>query len=128
RQLGYALTMYPGAAHDVATGSDLYQQLGALPPDARPGSAGVRASGYVYPPLLAVVLALPVRLGLSDQEVWLLWNLLGFAAGLWMAYELNRSLRGHTDWPGTLAFAAAPLLGAVSIYDLALGQADLVLT
>ncbi|HEY7091700.1 MAG TPA: glycosyltransferase family 87 protein [Ktedonobacterales bacterium] len=127
-QIGYDFRMYLAAAHDVANGGDLYQQLAALTHDARPGSAGVRASGYVYPPLLAVVLALPVRLGLSDQGVWLLWNLLGAAAIIWMSYELNRGLRGRSDWPGTLAFAVATLLGAVATYDLALGQADLLVT
>jgi hypothetical protein len=129
-QIGYDFRMYLAAAHSVASGGDLYQQLAALIHDARPGSAGVRASGYVYPPLLAVILALPVRLGLSDQSVWLLWNLLGAAAILWMGYELNRSLRQHwegrADWSGTLAFAVATLLGAVATYDLALGQADLL--
>ena len=103
-QIGYDFRMYLAAAHDVANGGDLYAQLAALTHDARPGSAGVRASGYVYPPLLAVVLALPVRLGLSDQGVWLLWNLLGAAAILWMGYELNRGLRdgaptGRERWP-----------------------------
>ena len=127
-QIGYDFRMYLAAAHSVANGGDLYAQLAALTHDARPGSAGVRASGYVYPPLLAVVLALPVRLGLSDLGVWLLWNLLGAAAILWMGYELNRGLRGRADWPGTLAFAAATLLGAVATYDLALGQADLLVT
>jgi Glycosyltransferase family 87 len=131
-QIGYDFGMYLAAAHSVASGGDLYRQLGALIHDARPGSAGVRASGYVYPPLLAVALAPPVRLGLSDQGVWLLWNLLGAAAMLWMGYELNRGLRGRADWrsawPGTLAFAAATLLGAVATYDLALGQADLLVT
>jgi hypothetical protein len=131
-QIGYDFRMYLAAAHSVANGGDLYQQLAALTHDARPGSAGVRASGYVYPPLLAVVFAAPVRLGLSGQGVWLLWNLLGAAAILWMGYELNRGLRPHTHgrsgWPGTLAFASATLLGAVATYDLALGQADLLVT
>src|SRR5262249_32300649 len=72
-QIGYDFRMYLAAAQSVANGGDLYQQLAALTHDARPGSAGVRASGYVYPPLLAVILAPPVRLGLSDQGVWLLW-------------------------------------------------------
>jgi hypothetical protein len=129
-QIGYDFRMYLAAAHSVADGRDLYAQLAALTHDTRPGSAGVRASGYVYPPLLAVVLALPVRLGLSDQGVWLLWNMLGAAAILWMGYELNRGPRHHkdwrADWPGTLAFATATLLGAVATYDLALGQADLL--
>jgi hypothetical protein len=131
-KIGYDFKMYLAAAHSVASGGDLYQQLAALTHDARPGSAGVRASGYVYPPLLAVVLALPVRLGLNDQGVWLLWNLLGAAAIPWMGYELNRGLRQHwegrANWSGTLAFAAATLLGAVATYDLALGQADLLVT
>jgi hypothetical protein len=127
-QIGYDFRMYLAAAHSVANGGDLYQQLAALTHDARPGSAGVRASGYVYPPLLAVVLAAPVRLGLSDLGVWALWNVLGAAAILWMGYELNRGLRGRADWPGTLALAAATLLGAVATYDLALGQADLLVT
>jgi hypothetical protein len=127
-QIGYDFRMYLAAAHSVAGGGDLYGQLSALTHDARPGSAGVRASGYVYPPLLAVVLALPVRLGLSDQGVWLLWNVLGCAAVLWMGYELNRGLRKRSDWPGTLVFAAATLLGAVVTYDLALGQADVLVT
>jgi hypothetical protein len=125
-QIGYDFRMYLTAAHDVASGGDLYGRLAALTHDARPGSAGVRASGYVYPPLLAVVLALPARLGLSDQGVWLLWNLLGFATILWMGYELNHALRGLSDWQGALAFAAATLLGAVATYDLSLGQADLL--
>src|SRR5215510_2835563 len=106
-QIGYDSRLYLAAAHSVASGGDLYQQLAALTHDARPGSAGVRASGYVYPPLLAVILALPVRLGLSDQGVWLLWNLLGAAAVLWMGYELNRALRDRSGWLGTLAFSAA---------------------
>jgi hypothetical protein len=127
-QIGYDFRMYLAAAHDVANGGDLYARLAALTHDARPGSAGVRASGYVYPPLLAVVLALPVRLGLSDQGMWLLWNLLGAAAILWMGYELNRGLRDRSDWLGTLALSAATLLGAVATYDLALGQADLLVT
>jgi hypothetical protein len=127
-QIGYDFRMYLAAAHSVASGGDLYQQLAALTHDTRPGSAGVRASGYVYPPLLAAVLAPPVRLGLSDQGVWLLWNLLGFSAILWMGYELNRGLRDRSDWLGTLALSAATLLGAVATYDLALGQADLLVT
>ena len=38
-QIGYDFRMYLAAAHDVARGGDLYQQLAALTHDARPGSA-----------------------------------------------------------------------------------------
>jgi hypothetical protein len=118
---------YLPGAQAVAAGANPYHQLVQQTSDTQPGDTGLHAHGYVYPPLLAVVLALPLRLGLSPVALWLLWNLANVAAVLWMGRELTVALRGRSDWAGSLAFAAATLLGAVATYDLSLGQADLLM-
>jgi hypothetical protein len=125
--IGYDFRGYLEGAHAVASGQDPYAPLLQQNPDTRPGATGLNAHGYVYPPLLATVLALPIRLGLADGMVWLLWNLVNVAAVLWMGRELNLALRARTDWTGMLAFAIAPLAGSIVMYDLYMGQADLLM-
>jgi|GEM_PF-1514706 hypothetical protein len=116
---------YYTAGRDVAAGISPYHQLAKLTTDAQSG--GVHGTGYVYPPLLALLLSLPIRLGFDARGVWLLWTLLTVAVVLWMGYELNRHLRDSRSWSGALAFALASLLPAIVIYDLSLGQADVLL-
>jgi hypothetical protein len=118
---------YLDGAHAIAAGRDPYAVLLQQTPDTRAGSAGLQAHGYVYPPLLATILAVPVRLGLSDGAMWLLWNLANVVFAVWMGRELNLALRGRTDWLASLLFATATLIGAVVMYDLYLGQADLLM-
>ncbi len=125
--IGYDFSGYLDGAHAVAAGRSPYAPLLQQAPDTRPGATGLHSHGYVYPPLLATVLALPIRLGLSDGVIWLLWNLINAAAVLWMGRELNLALRARTDWTGTLAFAIAPLAGSIVMYDLYIGQADLLM-
>ncbi len=124
-QVGYDFASYATAAQTVARGENPYHRL-ALEYGAASSPGGVSANGYVYPPLLALLLSIPVRLGADARGLWLLWNLATFLAALWMGYELNRGLRGSRDWHGTLGFFAACLVPAVAIYDLSLGQADLL--
>jgi hypothetical protein len=127
-QAGYDFyKAYLPGAQAIAAGANPYHQLVQQTSDTSPGDIGFHAHGYVYPPLLAVVLALPIRLGFSPAALWLFWNLANAAAVLWMGRELNLSLRRRADWAGSLAFAAATLLGAVATYDLSLGQADLLM-
>jgi len=125
--IGYDFRGYLDGAHAVAAGQSPYAPLLQQAPDMRPGSTGLHSHGYVYPPLLATVLALPIRLGLADGMVWLLWNLVNAAAVLWMGRELNLALRARTDWTSTLVFAIAPLAGSIVMYDLYMGQADLLM-
>ena len=40
-----------------------------------PGPAELSGTGYVYPPFLAVLLSIPVRLGFNKLACWLLWTL-----------------------------------------------------
>lgn len=129
--LGYDFRAYLAAGRDVAAGHSPYARLLQQSLDTRPGAAGLNANGYVYPPLLATILALPIRLGLSDGAIWLLWNLGNAVAMLWMGFELHLALRGRRSWSSTLAgslvFAVAALVGAVAMYDLYLGQCDLLM-
>ncbi|MDE3229404.1 MAG: DUF2029 domain-containing protein, partial [Chloroflexota bacterium] len=121
---GYDFASYLQAARVVATGGNPYHRL-ALE-YAAAGSTPIAANGYVYPPLLAALLAIPVRLGLSGAAVWLLWNLLGLAALGWMAVEVARTLWGRAATAWALPLLALALLPAIATYDLSLGQADLL--
>ena len=116
---------YYRAAREVASGTSPYQQLAKLA--INPESGELRGTGYVYPPLLAVLISAPIRVGFSARACWLLWTLVNAAALLWMGCELNLNLRNSRSWTGALAFALAGLLPAVVVYDLALGQADLLM-
>jgi hypothetical protein len=122
---------YLSGARQIAAGINPYHDLSAQAASAGTTSGGFNAHGYVYPPLLAAVLALPVRLDLDARTLWILWNLLTLAGLLWMGYILSATLRGkrgwRRDWSGALAFLAAILLFALSTYDLWLGQADLLM-
>jgi Glycosyltransferase family 87 len=118
-------TAYWRAAGEVASGGSPYQQLARLA--ASPGASGLRGTGYVYPPFLAVLLSIPVRLGFNKLACWLLWTLVNVTAVVWMGYELNLSLRNSRSWTGTMAFVVAALLPAVVTYDIGLGQADLLM-
>ncbi len=124
---GYDFSAYLSGAKDIAVGRDPYSHLLKQVTDTRPGDTGVHARGYVYPPLLALVLSLPLRLGLGATALWVVWNLLSVASVLWMGRELNLALRGSRGWPGTLGFAAALMLPAFVTYDLFLGQADVLM-
>jgi hypothetical protein len=124
---GYDFGAYLSGANDVVAGRDPYSHLLQQVNDTRSGDIGVHARGYVYPPLLALALSLPLRLGLDATALWVLWNLLSVAAVLWMGRELNLALRGSRGWPGALAFAAALMLPAFVTYDLFLGQADVLM-
>jgi hypothetical protein len=125
---GYDFALYIDAARSVAAGSNPYHRLITLHQDTRAGDTGLAASGYVYPPLLAVVLSLPVRLGLDTRSIALLWEMLTLVAVFWMGYELNLGLRGRRDWSGALAFGTIYLLPSLVMYDLFLGQADSLVT
>src|SRR5579875_1063205 len=125
--IGYDFHAYLTGAHQIADGQNPFQALVTQAPDTRKGDSGYHAHGYVYPPLLGMALSLPIRFGLNDYAVWMLWTLLNVAAVLWMGFELNLALRGNRDWPATLLFATAALLPAVVTYDLFLGQADLLM-
>jgi hypothetical protein len=118
-------TAYYRAARAVAAGENPYRDLARLTLDSVAGE--LRGNGYVYPPLLAVLLSFPVRLGGSQLACWLLWNAVNVAAVLWMGYELNLNLRNSRSWTGTMGFVVASLLPAVVAYDIGLGQADLLM-
>ena len=118
-------TAYYRAARTVAMGENPYRQLARLTLDSTAG--GLRGNGYVYPPLLAVLLSVPVRLGGSKLACWLLWNAVNVAAVLWMGCELNLNLRSSRSWTGAMGFVVASLLPAVVAYDIGLGQADLLM-
>lgn len=121
---GYDFASYLQAARVVAAGGNPYHRL-ALE-YANVGSGPIAANGYVYPPLLAATLAVPVWMGLSGAQVWLLWNLLGVAALGWMAVEVTRTLLGRFSGAWALTLLALTLLPAIATYDLSLGQADLL--
>jgi hypothetical protein len=118
-------TAYWRAAREVVAGTSPYQQLAGL--TINPGASGLSGTGYVYPPFLAVLLSLPVRLGFNKLACWLLWTLVNVTAVIWMGYELNLSLRSSKSWTGSMAFVVAALLPAVVTYDIGLGQADLLM-
>jgi hypothetical protein len=104
-------TAYLRAARAVALGENPYHQLARLTLDSAAGE--LRGNGYVYPPLLAVLLSFPVRLGGNELACWLFWNALNVVAVLWMGYELNLALRSNRSLTGTMGFAVASLaLGA----------------
>jgi hypothetical protein len=119
--VGFDFANYLEAARAVANGENPYHQLATRVSNNGP------ASGYVYPPLLAVVLSVPVRFGLDGHLIALMWDMLTLAAVVWMGRELNVGLRGRTDWAGSLIFATACLVPSLAMFDLFLGQADLLL-
>lgn len=137
---------YLDGARAILAGTNPYHRL-AVAPDA---TGGLRASGYVYPPLLAVVLAALLRVGLPDGALWVLWNLLGaaltVAAGraLWQAgdetaanpgkrrdavvvHPASDILRRSFSDGGAWLTALALIVPAVATYDLFLGQADVIM-
>ena len=118
-------TAYYSAASQVARGINPYQPLVKLSID--PELGGLLGRGYVYPPLLATLLAVPIRFGFNARACWLLWTLVNAVALIWMGRELNLNLRDSRSWTGTMAFCVACLLPAVVTYDLFLGQADLLM-
>src|SRR5579862_434993 len=120
--IGYDFRAYLTGAQLIATGQNPFHAL-----VSQTGNNGFQAQGYVYPPLLGVLLAAPLRLGLSHYVVWMLWTLVNVFSVIWMGRELNLAFRGKHDWPMTLVFATASLVPAVAIYDLYLGQADLLM-
>ena len=125
--IGADLRAYLDGARSIAAGHNPYHRLLLQNVDPRNGEPTLPSTGYIYPPLLASVLAVPLRLGVSDAAIAVLWSLLNAALLLWMGWELNLALRGSRDWLGALAFANLCLLPAIVTYDLHLGQADVVL-
>lgn len=127
---GYDFAAYLQAARSIAAGQNPYHRLAVEYAHAIPGQA-LSANGYVYPPLLATLLAALIHLGLNAPDAWLLWNVVTALAVGWMCVEVARLLRAWR-WPHvhTLPLAAilalATVAPAVAIYDLSLGQADLL--
>jgi hypothetical protein len=124
---GTDFTAYLTAARTIASGGNPYHRLVVQTVSTQPGAAGLHSSGYVYPPLLATVLAVLVRAGLGSTAIWLIWTALNVTALAAMGRELNLCLRGDRSWSGALAFAAATMLPALATYDLWLGQSDLLM-
>lgn len=124
---GYDFTSYVQGARDVVAGRNPYHALVQQSLDTRLGDTGIHSRGYVYPPLLAFALSLPLRFGVDAPGLWLLWNLVNAGAMFWMGWELNHTLRGRADLGGALCFSVAALLPTVATYDLWLGQADMLM-
>ncbi len=130
---------YLTGAHDVVTGQNPYHDLLTTAPTTTSGDSGLHAHGYVYPPLLAIVLAVPLLLGFNTTFVWIMWAIINSAAVLWMGWELQHALVIFADrpadpitqrwqrWTAAVLFATASLLPAIVTYDLWLGQADLLM-
>jgi hypothetical protein len=119
---------YLRAAHLIATGEGPYHHLVVEIAHARATGQRFTTNEYIYPPLLATVLAALIAVGVSDHALWLLWIALDIVATLWTGYELNCTLRLSRDWPTTLIFAAALALTTLALFDLSLGQADILMT
>ena len=124
---GYDFGSYLQGARDILAGRNPYHGLIQQVTDTRLGDTGIHSRGYVYPPLLAVTLALFLRIGVDGQWLWVLWNAVNALALVWMGWELNRTLRGRMEPVGALCFGVAALLPAVATYDLWLGQADMLM-
>jgi hypothetical protein len=123
----YDFHAYLRGAQDIAAGRNPYAAVSAQAIDSRAGDTGFHAFGYVYPPLLATLLAGLLKLGLGDRAIWIVWNLVNVGAMAWLGSALQRTLRGRREWSGALAFGAAVLLCGLATYDLFLGQADLLM-
>src|SRR5271165_1184469 len=78
-------TAYYRAAGQVARGMSPYQPLVKLSTD--PELGGLLGTGYVYPPLLATLLSVPIRIGFNARACWLLWTLVNAVALVWMGRE-----------------------------------------
>lgn len=124
---GYDFKSYVEAARTIAAGGNPYHRLIVELESPQVAGQAFSANGYIYPPLLATVFAALVAIGASEQALWVIWIALNVGATLWLGHELNRGLRGARDWPTTLLFASACALPAVVIYDLSLGQTDLLM-
>lgn len=123
---GFDFDAYVQGARDIASGRNPYHSLVQQTSDTRLGDIGIHSRGYVYPPLLAFTLSLPLRVGVSARVLWLLWNILNAGVVFWMGRELNRALRGRRDLAGALCFSVAALAPTIATYDLWLGQADIL--
>ncbi len=89
---GYDFGAYVSGARAVAAGQNPYHALINQAGDLTAGDTGFHAHGYVYPPLLALILSIPLRLGMDARGLWLLWMALNAAAVVWMGRELQRYL------------------------------------
>ncbi|MEO7003385.1 MAG: glycosyltransferase family 87 protein [Ktedonobacterales bacterium] len=127
QHVGYDFRDYLAGARDIAAGRNPYAQLVRQVADTTPGDTGFHAHGYVYPPLLGMLLAPLVWAGLSARQIATIWTLVNVGSVVWMGYELNLALRNSRNIVGTLLFAVAALLPAVATYDLSLGQADMLM-
>lgn len=115
---------YAVAATTVTQGGNPYHRLMS----DQAGSTSFHANGYVYPPLLAVILAAPLHVGADIRLVWILWNLVTCIAVVYAAHTMREFLGDRTtSWAVTALIALLLLLPAVVTYDLWLGQADVFL-
>jgi hypothetical protein len=126
-RIGYDFRAYLSAAGELAAGQNPYHGLIQQASDTRPGATGLHTNGYVYPPLLALILSIPLRFGLSPSMIWLGWIAVTAGAVGWAGWEMARYLCERAAWHAAAGFSASILVAAVSIYDLSLGQVDLVL-
>lgn len=127
---GYDFRQYVVAAQSIAAGQNPYHRLIVELQRQTANGETFHANGYVYPPLLALILTLPVRLGADERLLWLLWNSLTALAVLWAGWELggkNKLRDPFVSFVMTSPFTAALILPAIATYDLSLGQADLLL-
>ena len=122
--IGFDFRQYLQGAHTIAAGGNPYHRLVTSGHDS---NGAIYSSGYVYPPLFGVLLALPIKLGVSNYVVWLGWSLCNVAVLAWAGDTLNLWLRGKRDIAGTLAFAAALIVPDIAKYDIWLAQTDLFL-
>lgn len=124
---GYDFESYIQAARAIATGASPYHRLIEEIARTRVTGQTFSANGYIYPPLLATALVPLIIFGASYHALWLFWVMLNIAATLWIGVELNRALRKRHEWSMSLLFACGMALPAVVIYDLSLGQTDLLM-
>ncbi len=138
--MGFDFSIYLQAAHLFAAGDNPYHRLLQIIQQQQTPGHLVIASGYVYPPLFALLLAIPIHLGIGDSAIWYGWNLLEAMLLLAALIDVARMLphasipahaQRHT-WRFTAAelgiiAAAAMLLPSIAMYDLYLGQTDMLI-
>ncbi len=139
--VGFDFAIYLQAAHLFAAGDNPYHRLIEIIQQQQTPGHLVIASGYVYPPLFALLLAIPIHLGMGDKVIWYGWNILEAMLLLAAMIDVARllppaSIPRHAQrytWRFTasqlgITAAAAMLLPSIAMYDLYLGQTDMLIT
>jgi hypothetical protein len=126
--VGFDFRSYLAGAHIVAAGGNPYHRLALAIQQSGVTGSSFNSSVYVYPPLFALLLAVPLHLGMSDYGVWLLWSIVNLVTLLWAASEMSLVLRQRRDLVLTCVFATALVLVDAMKYDIDLGQTDLFIT